>query len=166
MSWKRNPYKYLYEWIQGLRDQGYNHDQILKAFETNQATRMNPDDVDQVTLADVIIRHALGEAADSEIEKYCTPTDVEDFEVVGECHEGYAFKARTPDNEDDFYFLVDKNAVSTAESIEDINFILEQQKDRVCNLVLYKSHIQHPYGVSNMPFEVAKAKLTWRDFSS
>lgn len=166
MSWKRNPYIHLYDWITGLRDQGYNHEQIMKAFETCPATMMDINDEQQVKLADVIIRHALGQASDHEIEKYCFPTEVSGFEPFGECSEGFVFLAKTPEREDDFYFLVEQTAIEGSPSLEDINNLLLNNEKQVCNLVLYKAHTQHPYGVSNMPFEAAQAKLTWRDFSS
>jgi hypothetical protein len=164
MSWKRNPYKYLYTWIIGLRDQGYTHDQIMKAFKTCPSTIMDSSNAEQVKLADIIIRHALGQASDQEIEPYSHPTEVLSFKPFGECTEGFVFLANTPDGEDDIYFLVEKNALGENSSIEAVFEALSSNESNACNLVLYKAHTQNPYGVSNMPFEVAAAKLTWRDF--
>lgn len=164
MSWKRNPYKYLYTWILGLREQGYSHEQIMKAFETCPSTNMDSSNAEQVKLADIIIRHALGEASDLEIEAYSHPTEVLGFEPFAECSEGFVFLALTPDGEKDIHFLVEKTALGESSSIEKVFEALSGNKNNVCKLILYKAHTQHPYGVSNMPFEVAAAKLTWRDF--
>lgn len=164
MGWKKNPYKHLYAWIIGLRDQGYTHDQIMKAFETCPSTNMDSSNAEQVKLADIIIRHALGEASDQEIEPYSHPTQVLSFEPFGECAEGFVFLANTPDGENDIHFLVEKTALGDNSSIEKVFEVLSNNKINTCNLILYKAHTQHPYGVSNMPFEVAAAKLTWQDF--
>jgi hypothetical protein len=166
MSWKRNPYKHLYQWIIHLKDEGYSHERIMEAFEKCPATMMDTANENEVKLADVIIRHALGKADDSEIEEYCFSTEIIDFEKYTECTEGYLFLAKTPETEEDFYFLVEKEVLGNVSSIEEVSKILTTNKDEVRNLILYKSHTQSPYGVSGMPFEVAKAKLTWRDFNS
>jgi|GEM_PF-5272003 len=166
MSWKRNPYEYLYGWIVGMRDEGFDHEQIMEAFKTCPTTKMDANDQDQLKLADVIIRHALGQASDQEIEMYCHPTEVIGFKQIGKCAEGYIFMAHTTEDEDDFHFLVEEDAIDGASSLDEVRNVLMRFEEQVCRLLLYKSHTQSPYGVTGMSFQTAAAKLTWRDFSS
>lgn len=54
MGWKRNPWSYLYEWIQYLDELGYDMDKKLQAFETNPATKLDRTITEEVEFAKVL----------------------------------------------------------------------------------------------------------------
>jgi len=61
MGWKRNPWTHLYEWVRFMSQEGFDEARMLKAFEINDATKMDPSKPEDVALAKVIIKDALGE---------------------------------------------------------------------------------------------------------
>lgn len=161
---RHNPFKYLYQWIQSLKDEGYSLKEILSAFETNPTTIMDKQNHEEVSLASVIIRHALGQIPDSEIAPYCHPTRVLDFEPVKELSEGFLFLAITPENEENIHFLVDRNVLEVPDSITKIQTFLNIKRSDSCDLILKKIHTSNPWEISDSEVKVASAKLTWRDF--
>jgi hypothetical protein len=163
MSWKKNNRKDVYEWIVDLNNQGKSESEILNVFEQSRF-KVDLTDEKQVAFAKSTIRHALGKATDSEKDALFPPSKIIGFSVYDECSEGYLFQAETPDIKDDFYFLVDKNAINDVSTIEDVYKLLNEYKERVCELLFFKVHTQHPFEVSCMPFECAKAKFTAQDF--
>ncbi|MFT5849153.1 hypothetical protein [Psychroserpens sp.] len=164
MSLKKNNVIEIHERIVDLNNQGKSESEILNVFE-QPPFNMNVNDEGQVEDTKFEIRHALGKATDIEIEAHSPQLQIFDFSVYDECEEGYLFQVETQNTKDDFYFLVDKHAINGASTIEGVYKFLNEKKEQVCKLLLLKVQSQHPFGVSCMPFESAKAKLTAQDFS-
>lgn len=162
MGWKRNPWAHLYPWIISLRREGYNLERILHAFEVNPSIQMDPNNIDSVNLATLLIKDALGELPPDEIDKHIFPSEVLSFSPAFEVAEGYVFNAHTPDGEDDFLFLVEPFAFIDVKSIDDVMQRLCKARNSVNQLVLFKYHTQSPYGLSGKE-ELANAKIFFED---
>lgn len=161
MGWKRNPWSYLYDWIRGLDQIGYDQEKMLEAFEAMPYTRLDRRNPAEVEFAMVLINDALGKLPHGEIDKYILPSDVIGFSPSHEESEGYVFSAHTPEGEEDFFFLVEKDVFPKATSIEQVMAELAMKSAIVNKLVLQRYHTRHPYELDN--HKVAHAKLSAGD---
>ncbi len=161
MGWKRNPWSYLYDWIRFLEESGFDLDAKLKAFEVNQATRLDRNNPKEVEFAKVLIKDALGQLPAGEIDKYIFPSDVVGFSPAFEDSEGYVFTAHTPEGEEDFLFLVDRNAFPSDKSLEQVTLKLAKNGAYVNKLVLQRFHTRPPYQLGDG--KIACAKIDFGD---
>jgi len=161
MGWKRNPWSYLYDWIRGLEQAGYDQEKMLNAFEVMPYTRLDRNNPEEVEFALVLINDALGKLPYGEIDKYILPSDVVGFSPAFDSSEGYVFTAHTPSGEKDFLFLVEKNLYPGAKDIDQVMAKLAMKSSIVNKLVLQRFHTRHPYSIGNG--EVAKAKISFGD---
>lgn len=161
MGWKRNPWSYLYDWIRGLQQAGYDQEKMLEAFEVMPYTKLDRTNPAEVEFALVLINDALGKLPYGEIDKYILPSDVIGFSPAYDDSEGYVFNAHTPDGEEDFLFLVEKNVFHDAKDIDQVMAKLAMKSAIVNKLVLQRFHTRHPYQLGNG--KIANAKISAGD---
>jgi len=138
-SFRANRFEWLYEWIRGLHQQGFDEEKILSAFTTNPATHMNPDDPAAVKLGRIIIQHALGRSDGKELEAYLPPVEVLDVRYLRLTDEGHLCQAICADSDEDFVFLVSGDVPE-----KDLKSLLSDRKAAVCKYVLVAAHRLHP----------------------
>jgi len=136
---RANRFQWLYEWIQGLPQQGFDEDRILQAFSTNKSINLDLDDPAAVKLARIIIRHALGESDGKELEAYLPPVEVLDVKYLKPTDEGYLCQAFCADSKEDFIFLV---SLEVAEKT--LKYVLADRKAALCKFVLIAAHQRYP----------------------
>ncbi|WLQ13299.1 hypothetical protein O5O45_26610 [Hahella aquimaris] len=73
------------------------------------------------------------------------------------------FRAITPRDEEDFYFLIERSQESDNPTIDDVKFILVKHNCEIRELLLFRAHTRHYYCIEEMPFSTIAAKLSWRD---
>ncbi|WP_312140504.1 hypothetical protein [Atlantibacter hermannii] len=158
MGWKRNPWAYLYDWIRGLHQSGYDLDDMLLAFEKMPYTKLDRKNEEEVAFAKVLIADALGQLPFGEIDKYILPSDVIGFSPAFVDSEGFVFTAHTPKGEDDFLFLVSPKAFPQETTLDGVMRRLAAQSAIVNKLVLQRYHTRPPYqlGTAGM---IACAKI-------
>jgi len=162
MGWKRNPWIHLYQWIKYMKQEGMDEGQMLKAFETCPATKMDPNNQEEITFAKILINDALGKLQSNEIDKYILPSEVVGFKPSIITSEGYVFEAITPSDEENFLFLVDKDVFKDAKNIDEVAKRLSEKSAQICELVLYRFHTRNPYGLSGTT-KVAMARISKDD---
>jgi hypothetical protein len=138
-SFRANRFEWLYEWIRGLQQQGFDEGKILSAFTTNPATHLNPDDPAAVKLGRIIIQHALGRSDGKELEAYLPPVEVLDVRYLRLTDEGHLCQATCANNEEDFVFLVGADVPE-----KELRSLLSDRKAAVCKYVLVAAHRLHP----------------------
>jgi hypothetical protein len=141
-SFRRNRFEYLYKWIQSLYQEGYDEEGILKAFETNPATSLQPGDEKAVRLAKVIIQHALGKSDGKELEAYLPPVEVLDVKYLKPTDEGHLCQAACPDG--DFTFLISLDV-----PIAQVKSTLTNHKAAMCKFTLVAAHCRNPQGYTD-----------------
>ncbi|MGA7157752.1 MAG: hypothetical protein WBY53_12935 [Acidobacteriaceae bacterium] len=141
-SFRRNRFEYLYEWIRFCHQQGYDEEGILKAFETNPATSLQPGDEKGIKLAKVIIQHALGKSDGKELESYLPPIEVLDVKYLKLTDEGHLCQATHPDG--DFVFLISLDV-----SLADVKSALSNHKVAMCKFTLVAAHYRNPQGYTD-----------------
>lgn len=141
-SFRRNRFEYLYEWIQFCHQEGYDEEGILKAFETNPATSLQPNDEKGKKLAKVIIQHALGKSDGKELESYLPPVEVLDVKYRKPTDEGHLCQATCPDG--DFTFLISLDVPVTQ-----VKSALTNHKAAMCKFVLVAAHCRNPQGYTD-----------------
>lgn len=138
-SFRANRFEWLYDWIRGLHQQGFDEERILSAFRTNPATRLNPDDHAAVKLGRIIIQHALGRSDGKELEAYLPPVEVLDVRYLRLTDEGHLCQAICANSEEDFVFLVGADV-----SEKELKSLLSNRKVSICKYVLVAAHRLHP----------------------
>ena len=161
MGWKYNPWSYLYDWIRGLERIGYDMDQMLSAFEVMPYTKLDRNNEKEVSFAKVLINDALGKLSPGEIDKYILPSDVIGFSPAYDDSEGFVFNAHTPQGEDDFLFVVEKDAFPAAKNIDDVMARLAMKSAIVNKLVHQRYHTCSPYQLGSN--DIARAKISKSD---
>lgn len=141
-SFRKNRFEYLYEWIRFCHQQGLDEEEILKAFETNPATSLQPGDEKGVKLAKVIIRHALGKSDGKELESYLPPIEVLDVKYLKPTDEGHLCQATHPDGE--FTFLIGLDV-----PVAQVKSALINHKAAMCQLTLVAAHCRNPQGYTD-----------------
>jgi hypothetical protein len=141
-SFRRNRFEYLYKWIQFLYQEGYDEERILKAFETNPATSLQPGDEKTVRLAKVIIQHAFGKSDGKELEAYLPPVEVLDVKYLNPTDEGHLCQAACPDG--DFTFLISLDV-----PIAQVKSTLTNHKAAMCKFALVAAHCRNPQGYTD-----------------
>jgi hypothetical protein len=154
-NFRRNRFEWLYEWIVGLHEQGWDEERILQAFETCPATHIDLSNEKEVSLAKAIIGHAVGRTDGKELEAYLPPIDVLDIKWLKTVTEGYLFQAICPDSAENFYFLIESSL-----SEKQLSRLVSTHKDVLCKRVLVAAHTQHPYQVSDSEIQIAACRLT------
>jgi hypothetical protein len=140
-SFRANRFEWLYEWIRGLHQQGYEEEQIIKAFATNPSTHLNLEDEGAIKLGRIIIRHALGLSDGKELEAYLPPVEVLDVKYIKPTDEGHLCQATCPDSQDDFTFLVSLDVPE-----KKLKSVLADRKAALCKFVLVAAHQRYPQG--------------------
>jgi hypothetical protein len=140
-SFRANRFEWLYEWIRGLPPQGYDEEQILQAFTTNPATRLDLADDAAVKLARIIIRHALGQCDGAELEAYLPPVEVLDVRFIKATEKGYLCQATCADSSEDFKFLVSLDVPEKT-----LKYVVADRKSAMCKFVLVAAHRRNPQG--------------------
>lgn len=166
-----NPYEHLYKWIRFMRDENFSFDRMLKAFETCVATKMDPNDPDQVELAKIIIKHALGDVPDAAMAPFCSPSAVLNLIPIEEFSAGYLFQAKTDQEDDSFIVWVDRNISTEVNKLDEVETMINNDLQRICQIVRMKAHTSHKHEIPNEPSEVlsqryAQVRLTWRDIKT
>jgi hypothetical protein len=138
-SFRANRFEWLYEWIRGLREQGYDEEGILDAFATNPGTRLNLDDEAAVKQTRIIIRHALGQCDGKELEAYLPPIEVLDVKYLKETDEGHLCQGLCPDSQDNFTFLVSLDVPA-----KKLRQVLADRKPALCKFALVAAHQRYP----------------------
>lgn len=141
-SFRRNRFEYLYEWIRFCHQSGYDEAGILKAFETNPATSLQPGDEQGAKLAKIIIQHALGKSDGKELEAYLPPTEVLDVKYLKPTDEGHLCQATHPDGELTFLIGLDV-------PFADVKYALTTHKAAMCKFALVSAHYRHPQGYTD-----------------
>jgi hypothetical protein len=168
-SFRANRFEWLYEWIRGLHQQGFDEERILSAFTTNPATRLNADDHAAVKLGRIIIRHALGRSDGKDLEAYLPPVEVLNVRYLRLTDEGHLCQATCANSEEDFVFLVGSDVPE-----KKLKSLLSDRKAAVCKYVLVAAHRLHPQAYTDpecrLPasgpytLPVASFRLTSSDF--
>jgi hypothetical protein len=136
---RANRFQWMYEWIQGLPQQGFDEDLILQAFATNKSINLDLNDPAAVKLGRIIIRHALGKSDGKELTAYLPPVEVLDVKYLKPTDEGYLCQAFCADSKEDFIFLVSLDV-----SEKTLKYVLTDQKAALCKFVLIAAHQRHP----------------------
>jgi hypothetical protein len=141
-SFRRNRFEYLYGWIRSCYQEGHDEEWILKAFETNPATSLQPGDEEGIKLAKIIIQHALGKSDGKELEAYLSPVEVLDVKYLKPTDEGHLCQATCPDG--DFTFLISLDVPATQ-----VKSALTNHKATMCAFALVAAHYRYPQGYTD-----------------
>ena len=141
-SFRRNRFEYLYDWIRFCYQEGHDEEWILKAFETNPATLLQPGDEKGKKLAKIIIQHALGKSDGKELEAYLWPVEVLDVKYLKPTDEGHLCQATCPD--EDFTFLISLDVPATQ-----VKSAITNHKAAMCTFALVAAHYRYPQGYTD-----------------
>lgn len=141
-SFRRNRFEYLYQWIRFCYQQGLDEEGILKAFETNPTTLLQPGDEKGTKLAKIIIQHALGKSDGKELESYLPPIEVLDVKYLKPTDEGHLCQATHPDG--DLNFLISLDV-----PVAQVKSALANHKAAMCKFALVAAHCRNPQGYTD-----------------
>lgn len=143
-SFRANRFQWLYEWIRGLPQQGFDEDRILQAFSTNPSINLDLNDAAAVKLGRIIIQHALGKTDGKELEAYMPPVEVLDVKFLKPTDDGYLCQAFCADSEENFVFLVSLDVTE-----KKLKYVLADRKAALCKFALFAAHQRHPQGYTD-----------------
>ncbi|WP_336658258.1 hypothetical protein [Leclercia adecarboxylata] len=141
----------------------FDMEKMLSAFETMPYTKLDRSNEKEVEFAKILINDALGKLPPGEIDKYILPSDVIGFSPAFVDSAGFVFTAHTPEGEDDFLFLVDRDVFPAAENIDDVMAKLASKSAIVTRLVHQRFHTRYPYGLGAGNNVVASARISKED---
>lgn len=143
-SFRANRFQWLYEWVQGLHQQGVGEEGILEIFSKSSHIKLDLNDPAAVKQSRAIIRHALGQSDGKELEEYLPPVEVLDVKFLKPTDEGYLCQAFCPDSKEDFVFLV---ALDVTEKT--LKYVLANRKAALCQFALVAAHQRPPQGYTD-----------------
>jgi len=138
-SFRANRFEWLYPWIRGLAEQGYDEDRIVDAFSIYEGVKLDLKNDKDVRLARIIIQHALGQSDGKELEAYLPPVDVLDVKILKPTDDGWLLcQAMCSNSDEDFTFL--------ASGVEEkkLRYVFADHKAALCKLVLFAAHQRSP----------------------
>lgn len=140
-SFRANRFEWLYPWIRGMAEQGYDENRILNAFSVFNGTKLDLNNDNDVRLTRIIIQHALGQSDGKELEAYLPPVDVLDVRILKQIDdEGWFLcQAHCSNSDEDFTFLV-----SEVEE-KKLRLLFTNHKAALCKLALFAAHQRNPW---------------------
>lgn len=139
-SFRANRFEWLYPWIRGMAEQGYDENRILNAFSVSNGTNLDMNNDNDVRLTRIIIQHALGQSDGKELEAYLPPVDVLDVKLLKPTDdEGWFLcQAHCSNSDEDFTFL----ACEVEE--KKLHYVFVNHKAALCRLALFAAHQRNP----------------------
>lgn len=155
-SFRANRFRWMYDWIRGLAEDGFDEDRILQSFASNNNINLNLSDPAAVKLGRLIIQHALGLSDGKDLETYLPPVEVLDVKFLKATDEGYLCQAFCADSEENFVFLVSLDVPEKT-----LRYVLADRKTAMCRFVLIAAHQRHPQMYTDLDQPVSMVNGVW-----